>query len=138
MTEPGPQPGAPEEISSGRVVDEDELLAHVDGDVGILERLNAVFAESSAQDLDALGSAVRRADSTEIRRLSHKLLGAFGDLAAPAASAAVEELRGRVRAGDVDTLSEHYERVRFEAGRLEKALAEIVERRSAQASRVAD
>ena len=33
--EPGPQPEPPKD-PSGRVVDEDELFAHVDGDVGIL------------------------------------------------------------------------------------------------------
>jgi len=135
---PDQQLGVLEGKPSGRIVDEAELLAHVDGDVSILERVAAVFVESSAQDLDALGSAVNKADSTEIRRLSHKLLGALGDLAAPAASAAVEELRGRARDGDVDTLAEHYARVRFEVGRLQKTLAEIVDRRSAQAPRLSE
>jgi len=131
--EPGTLSGGPEEIEPVRVIDEDELLAHMDGDVQILQRLAAVFAESSAQDLDALGSAVKRADAKEIRRLSHKLQGALGDLAAPAACAAVEEIGRCAREGEEQSFSEGYERVRIEVGRLRAALEEIVARRCADA-----
>lgn len=122
----------PKQRSSVHVVNEDELLANVSGDVHILKRLTVIFSQSSENDLDALRSAIDQADLIEIQRLSHKMMGALGDLAAPAALAALVDLRARAVAADVDALSGHYERVRSAVERVHEVLADIVQARSLQ------
>jgi HPt (histidine-containing phosphotransfer) domain-containing protein len=83
------------------VVDDRELLARVDDDRGLLEKLIALFFEEAPRVLAEVKRAVAAQDFPEVERAAHRMAGMLLNLAAHPASAAARSLELSARRQDL-------------------------------------
>lgn len=69
-----------------------ELLGKFDGDVALLQRISAIFAEQTPGMLANLEHALQTEDATILRQTAHTLVGSFGALGAEKAMTCAREL----------------------------------------------
>jgi HPt (histidine-containing phosphotransfer) domain-containing protein len=82
------------------VVDQRELLARVDDDRGLLDKLVELFLEESPRVLAAVARAATAQDFPELERTAHRMAGMLLNLAAHPASAAARSLERSARRKD--------------------------------------
>lgn len=128
-------PGAPSaaqavsvggEVGEQPVLDREEALAGVEGDLEFLRALVDVFLESSARQMADLGAAVERGDQAAVERTARMLKNVLSTFGARAASAAALQLETIGIVGDMGHAAQAYERLDAEIERLKPALVELV------------
>lgn len=108
------------------VLDKEEALAGVDGDVEFLKALVDVFMESSARQMAEIGAAIGRGDAAALERTARMLKGVVSTFGARAAAAAALQLETISIVGDMDRAEAAYEKLDAEIERLKPALVELV------------
>jgi HPt (histidine-containing phosphotransfer) domain-containing protein len=83
------------------VVDDHELLARVDDDRALLNKLVELFFEESPRVLAMVKQAAAAQDFAEVERAAHRLSGMLLNLAAHPASAAARALEASARRQDL-------------------------------------
>src|SRR5262249_15841529 len=107
---------------AGPVLDTDELMQSVDGDLELMREIVAVFLDELPRMRSRIHDALELEDAEALSAAAHALKGAVGNLGASAAFEAagrVEEL-GRVQ--DLSSSREAHESLRTELERLQPAL----------------
>jgi PAS domain S-box-containing protein len=115
-----------DEAGEQPVLDCDEALGGVDGDVEFLKALVDVFMESSARQMAELGAAIERGDAGSLERTARMLKGVVGTFGARAAAAAALQLETIGIVGDMDRAMQAYEKLDAEIERLKPALVQLV------------
>jgi HPt (histidine-containing phosphotransfer) domain-containing protein len=125
---PAPRLQVPSLAETGEqpVLDKDEALAGVDGDLDFLRALVDVFMESSARQMAEIGAAIGRGDTAALERTARMLKGVVGTFGARAAAAAALQLETIGIVGDIDRAEQAYEKLDAEIERLKPVLVELV------------
>lgn len=75
-----------------RVLDREDLLARVDGDLALLTELAELFFENLPERLEETRAAIEAGDCERLARCAHALKGSTSNLSAPLALEAAREL----------------------------------------------
>jgi two-component system, sensor histidine kinase and response regulator len=96
-------PEAPETgvESEAGVLDREELLQRMDGDLELLRELAELFFAGYPKKLTELREAITAGDAAVVERVAHSLKGSVGNFAAPAAFEAAEQLETMGRTADL-------------------------------------
>jgi PAS domain S-box-containing protein len=94
-------PDRPDQAGLAAVLEQDEALARVGGDVELLRRLAGMFLASYPDQLGNLRAALIRQDAAAVRRVAHTLQGEVGVFGARAALEAAQRLEALGRAGEL-------------------------------------
>ena len=89
---------------------------------GFLEQLVGQYLSSMHEDLDAIARAVATDDVEAIRSLAHRLKSSSANFGATRLAAPCQEMENAAREGDASRAPELLERMRGEAGDVERAL----------------
>jgi PAS domain S-box-containing protein len=88
------------------LIDQQALLAAVDGDRRLLRQLARLFLADYPRNLAQIKNALRLGDAQALAKAAHKLRGAVGNFAAMKVSAAAELMETLGREGDLLTANE--------------------------------
>jgi PAS domain S-box-containing protein len=113
-------PGQPEPIDAA------VALARVEGDVGLLQEMVALFLEELPDQLSNIHEAVMMIDANALERAAHKLKGSVGNFAAQPAIEATLRLEQMGRAGDLREVESAYQALLQEVESLKSALNDLV------------
>jgi two-component system, sensor histidine kinase and response regulator len=83
------------------VIDQQAVLAGVDGNMAVLRELVRLFLADYPQRLAEIKDAIRRGDAGALRRAAHTLQGSIGNFAAEKAFAAAQRMESIARNGDL-------------------------------------
>ena len=111
------------------VLDESALLALLGGDGETLRELVRVFAQDGPRRLAQMRAALDASDLVALRKAAHTLKGSAGSLCGRSTVQAALRLEETAREGDALKAREQYAAVEAEAGKLQKALADLAERK---------
>jgi two-component system sensor histidine kinase/response regulator len=107
------------------ILDRDEFLKRVGGDVGLLRELIAVFRTDCPRLWQNVRDALAQSDAVNLHRAAHTLKGSVGTLGAHAAAAAAEHLELLADKGDLAQAAEAVARLEKELQRLQPILLEL-------------
>jgi two-component system sensor histidine kinase/response regulator len=107
------------------LIDRDDALARVGGDLGLLKSLTEVFFDSYPAQLTQMREAVGRGDAPAVYRLAHTLVGAVGIFGAKAALEAASRLEAMGRQGTLAGAGEAWERLDAAFAQLKPALQSL-------------
>ena len=82
--------------------DVEALVAHFDGDMGLLGEIAEIFLRAAPQLLDEIAGAVRRQDPERLEHAAHSLRGSLLNLCATRAADAAVRLEQMGAARDLD------------------------------------
>ena len=105
--------------------DDAMLLASVDGNRSLLREMIRVFLNDLPKRLAEIKEAIGRGDAVALERASHMLKGAVGNFDPKTAFAAVQELEGLARAGQLQNVDAAYLAMESELEVLAEALRKI-------------
>ncbi|MCS6975450.1 MAG: response regulator [Gemmatales bacterium] len=103
------QPAEAENECGTPILDLDTVLERLDGDTQLLEELLTLLLQDARQDLERLRAEVPARNSEEVRRIAHRLKGAFSSLCVERAAQATREIEQAVRDGQWDAVARHVE-----------------------------
>jgi HPt (histidine-containing phosphotransfer) domain-containing protein len=83
------------------LIDQEALLERVSDDPEFLAHMVAVFVADVPQRIDAIRSAIARADAHAVERAAHSLKGALATMAADAAAADAFRIEQAGRSGSL-------------------------------------
>jgi len=112
----------PGEASPVKVIDTDELLANMDGDVEFLMETAKMFLEECPRVLSEIRKAITRGDGKALERAAHNLKGSVSSFAARAAYEAALRLEVMGREGDLKDSEEAYAALETEIARMKAVL----------------
>ena len=104
-----------------------QALARVDGDLGLLRQVTAVFLEEYPKTMERLRSALQQANPLAMREAIHTLQGELSYFALEPAVAELGELQQRVHGGDLQAAGPLLQRLQDELDRARPRLLEILE-----------
>jgi HPt (histidine-containing phosphotransfer) domain-containing protein len=116
---------APEKERSLEVVDSASLLANVGHDATLQADLVRMFLEDSPKTLEEIRDALARRDAVAVSRVTHRLKGEVGILAARGAMEAAVRLEAAGREGDLAAAAEAFSALEGEIERLEPQLVAL-------------
>lgn len=87
-------------------INEDQVLASVDGDRELLREVVELFASDSVRPLSEMREAICNGDALRLNRAAHKLKGALSNFGARAAVAAAQQLETMGEQGDLSNADE--------------------------------
>jgi len=125
----GPQADASQQQSGtlGKiVVDMDQLLANVDGDMSLLKEIVGLFLEDCPILMSRLQDAIACGSPTDIERAAHSLKGSLGSLAAKTAFDSALGLEQIGRSGQVSEAPDAYAVLEKDIEDLKKSLLDVV------------
>ncbi|HYM00460.1 MAG TPA: response regulator, partial [Blastocatellia bacterium] len=96
----------PENREDRRVLDAEELLRNVRGDMDFLKEIVEIFIGQYPEQLSELRLALAAGDAGHVAEIAHKIKGAIGSLRAISALDAVSRLETLGRAGDLTNAAE--------------------------------
>jgi CheY-like chemotaxis protein len=108
-------------------MDTASALARVEGDVGLLDELVALFLKGLPEMLTNLRDAITAGDAKAIERGAHKLKGSVGNFAAQPAFEAALNLEVLGREGTLSEVEPAYSELEKEIVRLKAAMADLSE-----------
>ena len=121
--------GAGTDIPGGQpmddVINRDEVMERVDGDVELLAQMAELFLDDCPRLLSEIQEAITRSDSKALEYVAHTLKGSVGNFSAVAASDAALRLEMMGRDGDMTHAAEAYTALEAEIKRFESALAAL-------------
>jgi two-component system, sensor histidine kinase and response regulator len=120
--QPAPPARAASSADDDALIDRDDALARVGGDLGLLKSLTEVFFDSYPAQLTQMREAVGRGDAPAVYRLAHTLVGAVGIFGAKPALEAVSRLEAMGRQGTLAGAGEAWERLDAAFARLKPVL----------------
>jgi len=120
-----PQEGLPMPSGERKLLDEESLLARVDGDLELLKELIQGFLEERPNMVAAISDALAHEDAKATERAAHALKGVLGVLGATSASEAALALEALGRRGDLTGSQEAWDRLEEELGQLEPVLTAL-------------
>jgi signal transduction histidine kinase/CheY-like chemotaxis protein/ligand-binding sensor domain-containing protein/HPt (histidine-containing phosphotransfer) domain-containing protein len=115
----------PAEAEGEPTLDGDALLKAVDGDMGLLGELTALFLAEGPRLLREARAAVARADAEGLARAAHALKGMLANLAAGPAAARAQRLEAQGRRGDLAGADAALGQLEEESERLRVALTAL-------------
>ena len=98
------------------------LLDRVEGDRALLAEMVELFFEEVPRQLSELHESIVRGDAPAAEGMAHKIKGAVGNFAAPAAAAAAEQAEKLARTGDLEGARAASESLKVEIERLQPVL----------------
>jgi hypothetical protein len=107
-------------------IDQADVLARVDGDIGILRRAADLFLSDCEQVVADMRSALAGADALALQRAAHSLKGGAAILGAKPTAAAAARIEELARAGDLSGVRAACQRLEDELARLKPALAALL------------
>jgi signal transduction histidine kinase/DNA-binding response OmpR family regulator len=113
-------------------IDSAAALARVEGDVGLLKELVALFLKDLPRMLTNLREAVTAGDATAIERAAHQLKGSVGNFAAQPAFEAALKLEVLGRNATLSYAKPAYAELENEINRLKSAMANLNEREACE------
>jgi HPt (histidine-containing phosphotransfer) domain-containing protein len=108
-----------------KLLDEESLLARVDGDLELLKEIIQEFLDERPNMVAAIRDALADKDAKAAERAAHSLKGALGVLGATSASEAALALEALGRGGDLTGSQEAWDKLQEELDRLEPALTAL-------------
>lgn len=112
------------------VLNSEELLDRVGGDIDLLQELAGVFREDCPKLLAEIRWAVAAENAPALMRAAHTLKGAVANFGADAAREAASRLETMARAGDLKPAHEAVGELESEIQRFERALSALAQRLS--------
>jgi len=107
---------------SDAVLDGDQLLEMLGGDIGLLRELVDTFGANWPRQLTTLSDAIRAADGSALERAAHTLKGTVGVFGARSAYARALALEQAGRSGSLDNTAGDLRRLETELHGLQAAL----------------
>ncbi len=124
------------ETETARILDADEILERVDGDVALLLELISMFLEDCPRMMADIEAAVGQGDAEAVSRTAHALKGSIGNFASGTPFEAARSLETLGREGDLTNLEETWFALRESVARFQPALLALAaETRSGLASK---
>jgi two-component system sensor histidine kinase/response regulator len=108
-------------------VDTPALLARVDGDMGFLRELIALFLDDCPKMLARIRDAIGHHDAEALRSAAHALKGSVANFSAPAAVAAALNLETLGREARLAEAEAAYRDFEIQVEQVERALREVAE-----------
>ncbi len=112
-------------------IDAREVMARVEGDMGLLGEIVELFIDESSRQLDEIRDAIARDDHESLERAAHSVKSSISNFAAKDAFDAAQRLETIAHSGDMTNAREAYETLRSHIERLRPALAALLEDRAA-------
>ncbi len=107
------------------MIDKEEVLARVEGNLGLLGNIASLFLADVTKDMAALRAAVEMRNAADIADLSHALKGSLSNFCASPAVEAARTLELIGRQGDLSVVHQAYEHLRDRIGRLIPELTDL-------------
>lgn len=104
------------------VLNKNELLDRVFGDVDLLVEIVDMFLELSPNMLSAIDHSIKARDAKGLSETAHAFKGSVGNFAQGSAFGAALELEKMGKSGELDKSAEAFEKLKQEVAVLEKAL----------------
>lgn len=108
--------------NSARVVDLQQALANMEGDVELLQEIVEVFLEVAPEQLDELTAGIEAGEVGSVGTLAHGMKGGAANIGADAFVAAAHELEQLARDGSLSGAQELLENLRDEFNTLRAVL----------------
>ncbi len=128
---PGDRPARKQVAASAAhqvpVLDEDKLLAHLDGDRELLTELAALFLEDYPKRLSDIRDAIHSSDGPALQRAAHALKGSALNLMAGPVSQAAQELETAGERGDLSHATDACAALEKELQPLERVFERLIE-----------
>ena len=122
---------APASSRRGGVIDENALMARLDGDTGLLAEVVDLFFESAPRLMRDLKKALEARDAASVERAAHTLKGAVANFGARAVFEATMRMDKLGHDRDLTGARRAWTLLEKEMGRLKKALARLAEEHAA-------
>ncbi len=122
---------APASSRRGGVIDENALMARLDGDTGLLAEVVDLFFESAPRLMRDLKKALEARDAASVERAAHTLKGAVANFGARTVFEATMRMERLGHDGDLTGARRAWTPLEKEMGRLKKALARLAEEHAA-------
>ena len=110
------------------LLDPDQVLDRVDGDVELLRELVTMFLEDCPRLLEEIEAAVVRRDAEGLARTAHTLKGSIGNFDTGATFEAALRLEMMGREGDLSSVDEAWVALRDAVARFQPALTALAGR----------
>jgi PAS domain S-box-containing protein len=119
---PDVRPASPLEKTPSEVLDEAQLVAHLDNDPQLLRDLVDLFLDDCPRLLQDIAVALENRDAKSVQRGAHSLKGSTSNLAATMASEAARELERLAQEGDFARADSVLQELKLQLERLAPAL----------------
>jgi CheY-like chemotaxis protein len=116
--------------ADGVVLDEAGLVALVSGDAQLLHELAGLFLADGTRQLDEIRSALESGDLGSVQRAAHTLTGSASSLGGKGTAEAALRVEHLAEEGDLAQARLAFTALGEEVGKLQQALARLVERQS--------
>ncbi len=116
--EPAPAQDEEEDAEQSTVLDVDDLLDRVGGDVELAGELLDIFQRNAPQQLSAIRGHLDEGDMESAADAAHELKGAVANLGARSAFRAILALEAQIKEGDGEAALAVFERLEGSMGRL--------------------
>ena len=104
------------------IIDQEEVMERVDGDMELLAEMVDLFFESCPELLSDIRNAIKAENSELLERFAHTLKGSVGNFSAPGAFAAAFKLEKMAQEGRIDSAEDAYTVLEGEIERLRPVL----------------
>ncbi len=125
QSEQSPQVPAPTTNSEADVIDEETLLAGIDGNRKLLREIVRLFLADYPRRLAEIQQAISRSDGEAVARAAHTLKGSSGNFAARNAFAAAESMETVGKSGDLSSARQTFLALESELALLGAKLREL-------------
>jgi CheY-like chemotaxis protein len=109
------------------VVNKAELIAQMDGNVGLFHRMAALFLADAPKKMEGIRVAVESGNAESLLKLSHALKGSAANFFAERAVAAAARLESMARKSDLEQAQSAFNELETVIGHLKTELAGLVE-----------
>jgi two-component system sensor histidine kinase/response regulator len=106
----------------GDVLNVDQVLAGLDGDMGLFREITLLFLEECPKSMAAIHSAIEEGDAHKLNRAAHTLKGSVGNFSTHAAFEAALNLEMMGKTGDLARAGDVFAGLAEEMERLKQAL----------------
>lgn len=109
------------------ILNRDELMDRVSGDVTFLQELVELFVESYPGMIEKIDQAIQNKDSQQLENAAHELKGVVGNFCAPEAVRAAQKMQMNGRNADFSSTSTDFKNLAEILNIVESALKKLVE-----------
>lgn len=119
------QTPSPSPQEHGEIINKDQFMERVGGDIDLLKELVDIFVDTREMMLSELDQAIREGNAEATERAAHTIKGAVGNFAADRAFQAALELETMGRDKKMRNAAEAYKILELEIGYLKDALTAL-------------
>ncbi len=109
-----------------KIIDRQELQMRLDGDMGLLQELIALFLTDYPKLISEISMAIERHDGATLKKTAHTLKGSVGNFCAKKAYNLAFQLENSGANGDFSQTKFLFDQLTQEMQRVEKALQILV------------